>query len=132
VTLVETLKLIHVSCAFASISGFGLRGYWMVGDNPLLQHRLSKVLPHVIDTLLLGSAISLLMVLHLSPLVHLWLGAKIIALLLYIGLGMAALRFGRTKKIKISAWLLALLMAGYIVSVAYSKSPWGILQLLRS
>jgi uncharacterized membrane protein SirB2 len=132
VTLVETLKLIHVSCAFASISGFGLRGYWMVSDNPLLQHRLSKVLPHVIDTLLLGSAISLLMVLHLSPLVHLWLGAKIIALLLYIGLGMAALRFGRTKKIKISAWLLALLMAGYIVSVAYSKSPWGILQLLRS
>lgn len=131
-TLVETLKLIHVSCAFASISGFGLRGYWMVSDNPLLQHRLSKVLPHVIDTLLLGSAISLLMVLHLSPLVHLWLGAKIIALLLYIGLGMAALRFGRTKKIKISAWLLALLMAGYIVSVAYSKSPWGILQLLRS
>jgi len=132
VTLVETLKLIHVSCAFASISGFGLRGYWMVSDNPLLQHRLSKVLPHVIDTLLLGSAISLLMVLHLSPLVHLWLGAKIIALLLYIGLGMAALRFGRTKKIKISAWLLALLMAGYIVSVAYSKSPWGLLQLLRS
>jgi uncharacterized membrane protein SirB2 len=127
VTLVETLKLIHVSCAFASISGFGLRGYWMVSDNPLLQHRLSKVLPHVIDTLLLGSAISLLMVLHLSPLVHLWLGAKIIALLLYIGLGMAALRFGRTKKIKISAWLLALLMAGYIVSVAYSKSPWGYL-----
>lgn len=126
-TLVETLKLIHVSCAFASISGFGLRGYWMVSDNPLLQHRLSKVLPHVIDTLLLGSAISLLMVLHLSPLVHLWLGAKIIALLLYIGLGMAALRFGRTKKIKISAWLLALLMAGYIVSVAYSKSPWGYL-----
>jgi len=127
VTLVETLKLIHVSCAFASISGFGLRGYWMVSDNPLLQHRVSKVLPHVIDTLLLGSAISLLMVLHLSPLVHLWLGAKIIALLLYIGLGMAALRFGRTKKIKISAWLLALLMGGYIVSVAYSKSPWGYL-----
>ena len=130
-TLVETLKLIHVSCAFASIAGFALRGYWMVSDNPLLQHRVSKALPHIIDTFLLGSAISLLLVLQLSLLEQPWLIAKIIALLLYIGLGMAALRFGRTRKIKVSAWLLALLMAGYIVSVAYSKSPWGIFQLLH-
>jgi uncharacterized membrane protein SirB2 len=131
VTLVESLKLIHVSCAFASIAGFSLRGHWMISDNPLLQHRVTKVLPHAIDTLLLGSAIALLLVLHLSPLVHPWLGAKIIALLLYIGLGMVALRFGRTRKIKVSALLLALLMAGYIVSVAYSKSPWGFFQLLH-
>jgi uncharacterized membrane protein SirB2 len=50
-------------------------------------------------------------------------------LLLYIGLGMVALRFGRSKKIKVSAWLLALLTVGYMVSVAYSKSPWGFWQL---
>jgi uncharacterized membrane protein SirB2 len=130
VTLVAFLKLIHVSCAFASIAGFGLRGYWMAGDNPLLQHPVAKVLPHVIDTLLLGSALTLLIVLHLSPVAQPWLSAKIIALLLYIGLGMVALRVGRSKKIKVSACLLALLMAGYMVSVAYSKNPWGILQLL--
>ena len=108
-----------------SIVGFGLRGYWMVSDDPLLQHRTAKVLPHIIDTLLLGSAITLLLILHLSPLAQPWLIAKIIALLIYIGLGMVALRFGRTRKTKVKAWLLALLTAGYIVSVAYSKSPWG-------
>jgi uncharacterized membrane protein SirB2 len=129
-TLAAFLKLIHVSCAFVSIAGFALRGYWMVVDNPLLQHRVAKVLPHVIDTLLLSSALTLLMVLQLSPLTQPWLSAKIIALLVYIGLGMVALRFGQSKKIKVSACLLALLTAGYMVSVAYSKSPLGILQLL--
>ena len=128
-TLAAFLKLIHVSCAFVSITGFALRGYWMVVDNPLLQHRIVKVLPHVNDTLLLGSALTLLMVLQLSPLTQPWLSAKIIALLLYIGLGMVALRFGQSKKIKVSAFLLALLTAGYMVSVAYTKSPLGILQL---
>jgi uncharacterized membrane protein SirB2 len=125
VILIEGLKLIHVSCAFMSIAGFGLRGYWMASDNPLLQHRAAKVLPHIIDTLLLGSAITLLVILRLSPLAQPWLCAKIIALLLYIGLGMVALRFGRSKNIRVGAWLLALLTVGYMVSVAYSKSPWG-------
>jgi len=130
VTLALFLKLIHVSCALVSIAGFALRGYWMVGNNPLLQHRVAKVLPHVIDTLLLGSALALLFVLHLSPLKQPWLCAKIIALLLYIGLGMVALRFGQSKQVKVRACLLALLTAGYMVSVAYSKSPLGFLQLL--
>jgi uncharacterized membrane protein SirB2 len=129
VTLAAFLKLIHVTCAFVSFAGFALRGYWMVVGNPLLQHRVAKVLPHVIDTLLLGSALSLLMVLQLSPLTQPWLSAKIIALFVYIGLGMVALRFGRSKRTRVSAWLLALLTAGYMVSVAYSKSPLGFLQL---
>ena len=130
-TLAAFLKLIHVSSVFVSIAGFALRGYWMTVDNPLLQHRLAKVLPHVIDTLLLGSALTLLFVLHLSPMAQPWLSAKIMALLLYIGLGMVALRFGRSKKIKVSAYMLALLTAGYMISVAYSKSPLGFLQLMH-
>lgn len=130
-TLAETLKLIHVSSAFASIAGFALRGYWMASDNPLLQHRAAKVLPHVVDTLLLGSAIALLMARHLSPLAQPWLGAKIIALLFYIVLGMVALRFGQSKRIRVSAAILALLTVLYIVSVAYSKTPLGLFQLLQ-
>ena len=51
--------------------------------------------------------------------------AKIAALLCYIGLGMVALRFGRTMRTRVAAWLLAMAAALYIVSVAYSKSPLG-------
>jgi uncharacterized membrane protein SirB2 len=130
VTLAALFKLIHVSCAFVSIAGFALRGYWMVRESPLLQHRMTKVLPHIIDTLLLASAISLLLILHLSPLAHAWLTAKILALLLYIVLGMVALRAGRSKKARVCAGVLALLTAGYIVTVAFSKKPWGFLPLL--
>jgi uncharacterized membrane protein SirB2 len=131
VTLAVFLKLIHVTCAFLSIAGFSLRGYWMVSDSPLLQHRVVRRLPHVIDTLLLLSAIMLLVVWRLSPLETPWLTAKLIALLVYIGLGLVALRFGRSKGIRVGAWLLALVTAGYIVSVAYSKNPLGFIQLIR-
>jgi uncharacterized membrane protein SirB2 len=130
VTPAEIFKFVHVSCAFLSIAGFGLRGYWMATDNPLLQHRATRVLPHIVDTLLLGSAISLLVVWRMSPLGQPWLEAKIIALLLYIGAGMVALRLGRSKRTRVSAWLLALLIAAYVLSVAYSKSALGFLQLI--
>ncbi len=124
-------KLIHVSCAFLSIAGFSLRGYWMATNNPLLQHRVVKRLPHLIDTLLLLSAILLLVVWRLSPLETPWVVAKLIALVLYIGLGLVALRFGRSKRVRVSAWLLALVTAGYIVSVAYSKNPLGFMHLMN-
>ena len=129
-TLFEVLKHLHMGCAFFSVAGFTLRGYWMLSDNTLLRHRAAKVLPHVIDTLLLASAVGMLLIWQLSPLQSDWLIAKIVALLVYIGLGMVALRFGKSRKVKVSAWLSALLVAGYIVSVAYSKSPWGLLQPL--
>ena len=121
------LKMAHVSSALLSISGFALRGYWMLTDNPLLQRRLTRVLPHIVDTLLLGSAIGMLLVWQADPLQLPWLMAKIVGLLLYIGLGMVALRFGRTRRVRVTAYLLALLSAVYILSVAYSKSPLGFL-----
>ena len=124
-TLLESLKLTHVTCAFLSIAGFGLRGFWMATRSPLLQRRTTRVLPHLIDTVLLGSAIGMLAILQMSPLAWPWLLAKIAALLCYIGLGMVALRFGKTMRTRVAAWLLALLTALYMVSVAYSKSPWG-------
>jgi uncharacterized membrane protein SirB2 len=64
----EWLKLIHISCAFATITGFALRGYWKLTDNALLELRAAKILPHIIDTLLLGSAVGMLVIWKASPL----------------------------------------------------------------
>jgi len=69
---------------------------------------------------------------RLSPVGQPWLIAKLLALLAYIGLGMVALRYGGTRRIRGTAWLLALATAAYIVSVAFSKSAWGFLQALVS
>jgi uncharacterized membrane protein SirB2 len=121
----EVLKQLHISCALLSVSGFALRGYWLMQGDPRLSHRLTRILPHIIDTVLLGSAVAMLVVLNVSPFALDWLGAKLAALLAYIGLGMVALRFGRSRRVRIGAFWLALATGLYIISVAYSKSPMG-------
>lgn len=126
----ELIKLIHISCALISGLGFVLRGLWMLQDNPRLQARWVKIVPHCVDTLLLVSAITMAVHWQLSPLQQPWLAAKIGALLLYIGLGVIALKRGKTKTIRASAWIMGLLCFGYIVSCAMTKSPWGLLALL--
>ena len=121
----ELLKILHISCAVLSAGGFAVRGFWMVREHPLLRRRLAKTLPHIVDTLLLGSAVGMLIIWQTSPFTVSWLTAKILALMLYIALGMIALRFGKTKTVRIGAWLAALLTVLYIASVAFTKSPWG-------
>ncbi|MGA9575157.1 MAG: SirB2 family protein [Lysobacterales bacterium] len=120
-----TVKAIHIAFAALSFSGFFIRGIWMLRDSPLLSRRWVKITPQVVDTVLLASAITLAVQLRLSPLDQPWLMAKIIALLAYIGVGLVALRFGRTKRIRLYAWLLGMLIFLYIVSVAMSKSVMG-------
>ena len=121
----EWLKLLHAGSALLSISGFALRGYWMLTGNPRLRSRPARVLPHILDTLLLASAIGMLVIWQANPFEFSWLSAKIAALLCYIGLGMVAFRFGKTRRVRVIACGMALLVAAYIVSVAFSKSPWG-------
>ncbi|WP_165787010.1 SirB2 family protein [Pseudohalioglobus lutimaris] len=119
------LKTAHVLCAFLSVAGFALRGYWALQSNPLCKHRLVKVLPHVIDSCLLGTAVGMLWIWGVSPLSLPWVTAKLVALLLYIALGMAALRFARTREARLAAYLAALATAAYIVAVALTHSAWG-------
>ena len=96
----------------------------MLADSPLFNHKLRKILPHIIDTVLLVSAIVLLVQWHVNPFEHAWLFAKIIALLLYIVFGMIAFRFGKTKQQRLFAWLAALVCVSYIVQTALTKNPW--------
>jgi uncharacterized membrane protein SirB2 len=119
----DIIKLIHVSTALLSISGFVARGILMMRGSALLQARWVKVLPHVNDTLLLASAIFLASQWGWAALQLPWLLAKIVALLVYIALGMVALRAGRTKAVRVLTWLAAVLVFAYIVAVARSKSP---------
>ena len=119
------IKIIHVSCVMLSFAGFFVRGIWMLMESAQLQQRWVKTLPHVIDTLLLVSAIVLAVQMRLSPMDQPWLMAKIIALLIYIGVGMVALRLGRSKPIRLSAWLFGLATMLYMISVATSKSALG-------
>lgn len=112
------IKTIHVGSVILSFTLFFVRGFWMVYRPALLQRAWVKVVPHVIDTVLLTSAILLAITIAQYPGVHGWLTAKVIGLLAYIGLGTVALKRGPTRRVRIAAWICALLVFGYIVSVA--------------
>jgi len=117
------IKMIHVSSVIISFLFFFVRGIWLNKDSPNLRRRWVKILPHVVDTVLLASAIALAVTIQQSPLGDPWLTAKVAGLLVYIGLGMVAMRFGKTRKVRITAWAAALCVFAYIVLVAVTKSP---------
>ena len=119
-----TLKILHIICVCLSITGFTLRGWWMVFNPPRLQQCWTRIAPHVVDTLLLASALAMVFQWQVYPQNHPWLAAKIVALVIYILLGTIALKRGKTLTIRLTAFAAALLAFGYIVGVALSKSPW--------
>jgi uncharacterized membrane protein SirB2 len=122
VELYLSLRTVHIGCVVVAASGFLLRGFWMLQDSALLDHRLTRTLPHVNDSLLLLAAIGMLWIARLNPLDHTWLLAKLTGLLLYILLGSVALRRGRTRRLRTLAFGGALIAFGYIVAVALTRN----------
>lgn len=119
----DWLKTLHIVCAVLSVSGYFARGLLMLRDSPWLTTRFVRVTPHVIDTLLLVSAVALAVRLRQYPFAQDWLTAKVLALLLYIVLGAIGLKYGRTRKVRLAAWLAALLTFAYLVAVALTRQP---------
>jgi uncharacterized membrane protein SirB2 len=124
-----TLKLVHQTAVTLSIAGFFARGIGSLAGAAWVRQRAARTLPHVVDTVLLASAVALAWMLKLNPLTTPWLGAKIIGLLAYIGLGMVALRPGRPRALRAAAWFAALLCFAQIVAVAITKQASGLLVL---
>lgn len=117
------LKHLHVTCVVLSGLSFTLRGWWMLRDSPMLGRRLTRIAPHVIDSTLLGSAITMAVMSGQYPFFQPWLTAKFFGLFAYILLGMMALKRGKTKAIRARFFILALLSYAYIVSVALTRNP---------
>ncbi|MEO6823166.1 MAG: SirB2 family protein [Nitrosospira sp.] len=117
------LKMIHVISVAVSYLLFSLRSVWMMQGSAALQQRWVKITPHIVDTVLLASAIALAIMIHQDPIHNSWLSAKVAGLLLYISLGMMALRFGKSRRMRISAWIAAQIVFFYIVLVAVTKNP---------
>jgi uncharacterized membrane protein SirB2 len=122
-----TLKHLHMSLAVASGAFFLLRGAWMVSGSPLLARAWVQRLPHLVDTLLLSSALGLAFWARLYPHQQPWLLAKLVALTAYILLGAVALKHGRTRLTRLAALFGALMAFGYIAGSAITKNPWFIL-----
>jgi len=117
------LKHTHITFAALSILFFTLRGYWMLSTPEKLKRRWVRIAPHIIDTLLLVSAIALTITVSQYPFTHSWLTAKLIALVSYIVLGTIALKRGKTRRTRTLAFIMALTCVAYIIWVALHHTP---------
>ena len=121
------LKLAHQSAVVLSIAGFFARGAASLAGARWVYGRAAKTLPHVVDTVLLVTALTMAWMLRLTPGNAPWLLAKIVGLVVYVGLGVVALRPGQPRAVRAAAWVGALVVVAWIVSVALTKNPLGFL-----
>ena len=117
------LKYVHVVCVAVSYVLFFVRGVWMMRESSWLARRWVRIVPHVVDTLLLASAIALAVMIRQYPFTTPWLTAKVSGLVAYIVLGMMALKRGKTKRARVTAWIAAQAIFFYVAAVALTKDP---------
>jgi len=90
-----------------------------------------KITPHVVDTVLLVSALVAAWLLFWRHGAHPdFLTVKIVGLIVYIGLGLVALRFGKSRGLRVSAWLLAILVFVYVAVVGGAHVHPGMMESL--
>ncbi|MCZ6888422.1 MAG: SirB2 family protein [Gammaproteobacteria bacterium] len=116
------LKYVHIASAALTATMFIARGILMLRDSPLFQQRIMRIAPHAIDTVLLASALTMVFMIGWNPLTTPWLLTKLVVLFAYIGVGLVAMRFGKTKRVRATAWVIALCLLGYIAAVAMTKN----------
>lgn len=118
------VKHLHMTTAVLSGLLFLVRGIWMLLESRMLTRRWTKVVPHMVDTVLLVSALTMVFWSGQYPFVQPWLTAKVVALVGYIGVGMVALKYGKTKTVRAGAFVVALLLFLYILKVALTRQVW--------
>jgi len=121
--LFNALKFIHISTVSISLILFISRALLLFSQSPRLQQPVLRILPHINDTILLVSAISMLVTAELIPSgENIWLLAKIIAMVVYILLGMILFKSAKSILAKQLVFVLALIIYSYIIHTAIYKT----------
>ena len=98
---------------------FLLRWVWPEKNLP----KLLKIMPHLNDTLLLGTGLWLMYITKFMPFVNAdWLGVKLLLLVFYIGLGTITMKSAPRRKKNIIAYIASMLCVAAMVYLALYKS----------
>jgi uncharacterized membrane protein SirB2 len=120
-----SVKVLHMTCVAFSVGLFAARGVWLIASGRGLWRWL-RIVPHVVDTVLLASGLTLAFWIRQYPFVNSgWLTAKVVGLIAYIALGVVVFRAPLGRPARWGIWASALLVFAYIVSVAVTKRPAG-------
>lgn len=116
-------KHLHLTAVALSVLLFILRFIWVQMDPAALQRKWLKIVPHVIDTILLATAVWLCVLLSQYPFAQTWLTFKLIGVIAYIVLGLIALKKAKTAPVRWITFLLALGVLAATAKVAITKQP---------
>lgn len=121
------IRQVHIWAVIASGSIFLLRGLALFAGARWAMAAPLRYLSYTVDTVLLTAALMLMTVVRQFPFIHAWLTVKVALLAVYIPLGVYAFRGGGARGVRIGAWVAALLIYGFIISVARAHDPFGVL-----
>jgi len=114
-------KHLHLTAVVISILFFIIRFIWLTRSSDMLQKKWVKIVPHVVDTVLLGSAIALCFILAFNPLEQSWLLQKIVLVVIYILIGFWTLKKAQTLSLKWLGFSLAIACLAFVGKMAVSK-----------
>ncbi len=117
----QFVKTLHITLALISVCGFSARVWAMLYRPELLQLSMTRRLPHIVDTLLLASGVSLAWHYSFNPIYQPWLATKLVLLVCYILLGAFGLRYAHTRQWRLTCSLAALGCAATILYLAHYK-----------
>ncbi len=124
------IKWVHIAAVIASGALFLMRGIAVQAGARWAMTPPLRYLSYTVDTVLLAAAVILVMILHQYPFVQSWLTVKVCLLVVYVALGTFALKRGRTQRVRLSCFVAALAVYAFIISVAVTHDPLGVLPAL--
>jgi len=119
------IRFAHVSCVMLSGGVFLSCGLMRIADAPTANHRALRVSSYVIDSALLTAGILLTLIVRQYPLTNGWLTTKVLLVLVYIALGLYALKRAKRQSMRVMAYFAALMTYAFSVGVAIAHRPAG-------
>lgn len=121
------IKLVHMALALSSGAIFALRGAGALAGMRWPHWAPVRWASYTVDTCLLTAALMLLTILPGALFANGWLAAKLTLLVVYIVLGVFAIKRGRTRAVRASCYVAALATFGMVYSIARAHHPLGVL-----
>lgn len=120
------IKSVHVASVFASGLLFAVRGAGVLAAHRWPNSLVLRVTSWTIDTTLLTAALMLFTVLPREMFGNGWLMAKVVLLVVYVGLGALALR-RKPVRGRAGFYAAALATFAFMISIARAHHPLGAL-----
>jgi uncharacterized membrane protein SirB2 len=119
------IKALHMGCAMASVVLFLVRFGFQATNSQLQSLKALRILPHIVNTALLASAIMLTVIIKQRPFADDWVTVKLFGLIAYVVFGVIAMKPQRPAAVRYAALVAALATFAFLISVAVKHSPLG-------